>query len=197
MLDFWDWVDQEIDAHNLSYYRIEQDAGLANAAVSRPARQRSRPTLTVCHAIAQAFGLRDVDVLRRAGLIDPVAPEVEEETAILDIVRRLSPTARHHALAMLNGLSRLDSGEERREGRNPRENHNHTNRHESEEDWLKRLSSLPRGAPDGQVRALTIERFAQLANDLTMQELRRLVWLFTSFRALQTEEREPTNSVAV
>ena len=102
MLDFWDWVDQEIQARNLSYYRIEQDAGLANAAVSRPARQRSQPTLTVCNAIAQAFDMQDVDVLRKAGLIDPVPAAVAREEEVIRLFRQVPDTHRDLAIRVLD-----------------------------------------------------------------------------------------------
>jgi len=190
------WLNAEIQARGWSIREVSRRAGLSHTAINN-AMDGQSVRLETYEGIARAFGMQLEDVLRAAGVLPALPEPVEEETAILDIVRRLSPTARHHALAMLHGLSRLDSGEEGRGGGNPRGNNNHTNRHGPEEDWLERLSSLPRGAPDGQVRALTIERLAQLADDLTMTELRRLVWLFTSFRALRVEEREPTNSVVV
>jgi len=97
-IDFWEWVDKEIAEHGLSYYAIEQGAGLGNATISRPARNRSQPSLTVCKAIAQVLQMREVDVLYRAGHIkqtgDP-PPVTDISQAVCEAFRRLD--ARHQS----------------------------------------------------------------------------------------------------
>ena len=197
MLDFWDWVDQEINARGLSYHGIEKSQGLSNAVISRPARNRSQPTLTVCRAIAGAFDLRDVDVLRRAGLIDPVpySTEVEEEHAIVQIVRGLSPYARQSAVAMLEGLARMDRTETER-GRVP-ENRPGNRRGQIDQGWLAQIAALPPDAPDGQVRQIVMAHVADLADVLSLDDLQRFARAFALFGATLREEREPENHNAV
>lgn len=71
---FWLWVESELKARGLNYYRIEQDQGLGNATISRPARLAQEPSLTVCKALARAFHLPPEQVLRLAGHLGP-APQ--------------------------------------------------------------------------------------------------------------------------
>ena len=74
---FWEWVDQQLVRHDLNYYRIERESGLANGTISRPARDWSTPSLTVCKALAQAFGVPPDFVLQQAGLL-PRQPHSED-----------------------------------------------------------------------------------------------------------------------
>jgi len=63
------------------------------------------PSLDTCKGIARAFGIRDVDVLRLAGLIDPKPPTdmpVMEE--IVQIASELDEDDQEYALRMLEGL---------------------------------------------------------------------------------------------
>ena len=96
-IDFWEWVDKEVADHGLNYYAIEQQAGLGNATISRPARNRSQPSLTVCKAIAQALQMREVDVLYKAGHITQreERPPTDLSTAVSSAFRALD--ARYQA----------------------------------------------------------------------------------------------------
>ena len=55
--DFWQWAEKELEIQHLNWYRVEQTAGLSNAAISKRARELLPPTDTTCRAIAQAFRL--------------------------------------------------------------------------------------------------------------------------------------------
>ena len=169
MLDFWDWVDHEIERRGLSYHRIEREAGLANAAISRPARNRSKPSLAVCKAIAAVFELPDVEVLRRAGLIDSApsaSPSVIEEERAVYVIRELSPAARKAAVAMLEGLRRADERDAREDRR--------TNAHRTQEEPTSPGTVQP-GDPEWKGPEWFGHQLAQLPSDATDAEIREIV----------------------
>jgi transcriptional regulator with XRE-family HTH domain len=72
---FWSWAERELQQRGLSWYRVEREAGLSNAAISRRARELLPPTFETCIAIARVFNLPDENVLRYAGLIRRKPPE--------------------------------------------------------------------------------------------------------------------------
>jgi len=106
---FWAWVEEEIEARDLSYHAIERLARLSNAAVSKPARSRTAPSTLVCVGIAQVFGLTPESVMRRAGLLPPVPPAVEEEEELVQVFRRLPPNVRSILVLMVRALRPLQS----------------------------------------------------------------------------------------
>lgn len=112
--DFWAWVESQLKARDLSYYRIEQEQGLGNATISRPARFEQPPTLTICKALADAFDYPLEEVLRQAGHLPPhpgtddYDPETRRDLQLItEIVGRLSHKRRRQALQELIHLARL------------------------------------------------------------------------------------------
>ena len=110
---FWNWVNQEMEARGLSFYSLEKQAGLSNAAISRQARQWSRPTNGACVAIAKVFGLPLEHVLRLAGHLPPLLNAADlspEAQADLDQIRRyvamLSPEAQARLTEQLVGITK-------------------------------------------------------------------------------------------
>jgi len=184
-LDFWDWVDAEIDRRGLSYYRIEMDAGLSNAAVSRPARNRTQPTLAVCKAIALAFEIAPEDVLRKARLIDPLPPPVREEEEAIKLLRALSPQARQSALAMLKGLR---EGERGGPGGRP-----------AGRDWFpETMAALPEGVTQAQLRDVVMAEIRRIVDEDSADDVAVLASLFQQYASLRKaiqkqEEAEPAN----
>ncbi len=102
--EFWIWVERELHKRDLSFHRIERDAGLSNAAISKLARNRTAPTPTACKAIARAFGMTDEEVFRLAGILSPVLPAVAEEREAIRILRSLPEGVRVIAIRILRSL---------------------------------------------------------------------------------------------
>jgi transcriptional regulator with XRE-family HTH domain len=101
---FWEWVEGELGRRRLTYHRVEREARVANATVSKPARNRSEPSVKVCRAIAQAFGMELEVVYRRAGLLPALPAEVEEEREALRLFRSLGREVRAAILATMRNL---------------------------------------------------------------------------------------------
>lgn len=57
-----------------------------------------------CTAIAHAFDVLPEEIFRRAGLLPPLPPAVEEEKEAVTILRRLSDQVRQTAIAILRTL---------------------------------------------------------------------------------------------
>jgi transcriptional regulator with XRE-family HTH domain len=110
MNSFVNWFNQQIEAKGWTYADIAKRGVISKSMVSRVVSEQSQPGLEFCKAVARAFEIPADFVLRRAGLIDPLPPAVEEEQEILHIVRSLSPERRIAALDMLRGLVGRSSG---------------------------------------------------------------------------------------
>jgi len=86
---FWTWVDAERESRELSWSKMERDAGLSNAAISRRFRDLLKPTLETCRAIAKAFNLREIDVLKQAGLTDSEIDQDGLPSAVRSTIRMM------------------------------------------------------------------------------------------------------------
>jgi transcriptional regulator with XRE-family HTH domain len=86
---FWTWVDTEREARALSWSKMERDAGLSNAAISRRFRDLLKPTLETCRAIAMAFNIREIDVLMQAGLTDSEIDQDDLPLAVRSTIRMM------------------------------------------------------------------------------------------------------------
>jgi len=99
------WIRQELDRRGWTQSELCRRSGLSSATVSTVLSQRSKPGNDFCKGVARAFGIRDEEVFRRAGILDPLPPEVEEERELVLLIRRLPPDARRTAMAILRGLA--------------------------------------------------------------------------------------------
>jgi len=106
-LDFWDWVDKEVEARGLNYYRMEMDAGASNAVLSRPARNRSNPTIGACEVIAHGFDMPLEQVFRRAGILDPLPPESVHDGEAMALFRKLAPALQHVVIDCMKSMQSL------------------------------------------------------------------------------------------
>jgi len=91
-----------MERRQLNFSRAERLARLSNGAISKPARQRSAPTLTVYLGLARAFKMQPEDVLRQAGILDPVCEPLDGE--ILGLLRALLPKRRKLIVLLLQAL---------------------------------------------------------------------------------------------
>jgi len=106
-LDFWEWVDSEIERRGLNYYRMEMSSGGSNGVLSKPARNQSNPTFGACQVIAHGFDLSLERVLRKAGILDSLPPEVAEEGEAVRLFRQLSPPLRRVVIDCMHSMKNL------------------------------------------------------------------------------------------
>jgi transcriptional regulator with XRE-family HTH domain len=99
--DFGLWLAHEIEIRGWSQREFARRAGVSRITISELVTGKRLPGMSAAKRIADELGVRDVDVLRRAGLLDPSPPEVEDEDRLLRLFRALPPTSRLMTLAML------------------------------------------------------------------------------------------------
>ena len=83
------WLTGEVERRGWSLRELGRRSGLSGAVISDVARGQQRPGLRFCVQIAGALGLPPEGVLRRAGLLPPLPPAVEEEQEAVVMLRQL------------------------------------------------------------------------------------------------------------
>jgi len=103
--EFWLWAEEELESRGLSWYAVERQAGLSNAAISRRARELLPPTYETCIAISQVFKLPDTSVLSKAGLLSPEPEQTADLKEALHLLDQLSPEQRRYVLTTIRALA--------------------------------------------------------------------------------------------
>ena len=192
---FVTWLTGELDRRGWSNGELARRADMVPSTISMVISERNGPSLEFCAKVARAFGMRDVDVLREAGLIDSVPPEVQEEHDLLNLIRGLSPQQRRSALAMLHGLAQHDDVGGRRV-RAPRPHTEPIRRDEPgqlallEAEFEAELAQLPPDATDADIRAIAQRARERIWEIATPQQRQLLAQLYAAMAATLREERE-------
>lgn len=98
------WLSRERRDRGWSIREAARRGGISHTSLA-DTENGEIPSLDTCKGIARAFGIRDVDVLRLAGLISPEPPT--DTPLVRDIVRvvsELDEDDQEYALRMLEGL---------------------------------------------------------------------------------------------
>ena len=103
-MEFVDWLTGEIRQSGLSYSEIARRGGITHGRISQ-VMSGELPGANFCLGIARGLNLPPEEVMRRAGILPSLPPEVAEEREVIRIVRELSRQLRQSALAMLRGLA--------------------------------------------------------------------------------------------
>lgn len=82
MNQFTDWLKNEMDRRNLNAKELSELASVSRANISTILNGKTRPGFDFCKAIAQAFNISTVQVLRIAELIE----EEDEENKKYDSI---------------------------------------------------------------------------------------------------------------
>lgn len=107
--NFPEWLQTELDARGWRPIDLIKRSGIDSGLLSKIQSGERRPGLDTCRSIARAFGMRDVDILRVAGLIDDaVTDEVirlsEEDATIGDVYRIMKTMTREQRFQALTFL---------------------------------------------------------------------------------------------
>jgi transcriptional regulator with XRE-family HTH domain len=108
IFEFWDWVEEERLARNLTVAEMERRAGVGNGTISAPRKAGKAPTEYVCDAIARSLKIPKVEVLRHAGMLPSVPQRKADDEELLEILSAQSDAVRRVLLAMLRGLGRKE-----------------------------------------------------------------------------------------
>lgn len=135
MSEFADWINAQLLERGWSGNELARRAGVSSAGFHQVMTDTHGPGLNFCLGVAQALGERPERVLRLAGLLPPIAPEVAEEEQACRVLRELSPGGRVLALELLRTLSSAarGSGYTVGEGRAPYR----TGRPRSASEWIR------------------------------------------------------------
>jgi transcriptional regulator with XRE-family HTH domain len=107
---FWDWVEQQRKRADVSWYRLEELAGVGNGVISSRARANLKPTIENMEGISRALGIELREILAQAGFIQPVgANEPDDSLAgLLHLARTITPAERRELLDYLKWHYRRD-----------------------------------------------------------------------------------------
>ena len=112
---FWDWAEKRLDALDLSWYRVEKLYGLANATVSKRARERLPPTQITCEAIAHAFQMDKEEVFRIAGILPSKTPQSDKQAQqVLFLFNNLTPADQERLVIIMHSF--IEAREQRDKG---------------------------------------------------------------------------------
>ena len=101
--DFWSWVDEQRQCRKMSWYRLEELAGVGNAVLSERARNNRKPTIDNMEGIARALDVSMREVFARAGYIEPLEENVIDDSlaGLLRLAESLTPAERREVLDYL------------------------------------------------------------------------------------------------
>lgn len=88
-IDFVTWVNDELRQRGWTQAELASRGGFTGAALSKLLSRERMPGIDICKGIAQAFGMKDTDVLRLAGLISPDVEMTEYSPAIRNTIRMM------------------------------------------------------------------------------------------------------------
>lgn len=88
-IDFVAWVNDELKQRNWTQAELASRGGFTGAALSKMLNRERMPGVDICKGIARAFGMKDVEVMRLAGLIDSDPDMSEFSPAIQNTIRMM------------------------------------------------------------------------------------------------------------
>jgi transcriptional regulator with XRE-family HTH domain len=103
--EFTEWLKQESEERGWSFREIARRGGLSSGAISNVMTGNALPGWELCVGVAQAFDVAPEVVFRKAGLLPPLPPAVEEEQEMVGILRNLPASVRDTVITMLRSLA--------------------------------------------------------------------------------------------
>lgn len=90
---FWNWVEDVMAEKELSFRKIERDAGVANATISKRARLHLEPTKTTYEVLSKALDVTLRDLMVHSGRIEAADNVLSDSEffQILAALQRMTP----------------------------------------------------------------------------------------------------------
>jgi len=98
------WLEEQLHIRGWRPADLARHADIPDATLSRILNQSRQAGPDVCRAIAYALKIEEEIVFRRAGLLSPVPPAVQDENEAIMILRSLPDDLRRIALRILRSL---------------------------------------------------------------------------------------------
>ena len=105
-----EWLRQEAEERGWSFREMARRGGLSSGAISNVMTGNAPAGWDLCVGIAQALEIPPEGVFRKAGLLPPLPPAVEEEQEVVGIVRSLPDGVRRTVVTMLRSLTSEQPG---------------------------------------------------------------------------------------
>jgi transcriptional regulator with XRE-family HTH domain len=99
------WLAAQIEERGWTIRELGRRAGVSHTAVARAVSGESTPNADTCIGLARALGAEPEWVLRLAGRLPPLPPEVANERELISLYRSLPPDRREAALDAIRGLA--------------------------------------------------------------------------------------------
>jgi len=104
------WLAAQIEEKGWTIRELGRRAGVSHTAVARAVSGETTPNADTCISLARALGAEPEWILRLAGRLPPLPPEVANEQELINLYRRLDPARCKAALSMMRGLVQGMSG---------------------------------------------------------------------------------------
>lgn len=114
--DFVAWINEQLKERNWSQAELARRGHFSTGALSRIMNRERMPGVDICRGVAEAFGMRDVDVMKIAGLasnpsLDEEPPSVRE---MISKFTRLSDEDQAYMLKIVTALDETEQAQKRR-----------------------------------------------------------------------------------
>ena len=106
---FVEWVNQEIAERGWSLRELARRAEISAGTLSEILNEKRGIGPEYCIGLARAFRVPPEEVFRRADLLPPRDPVVEDEERALYLYRRLVPERRRDMVAIMETLLELQA----------------------------------------------------------------------------------------
>jgi lambda repressor-like predicted transcriptional regulator len=108
-MDFRDWITQEINKRGWSMREASIKAGLSDSMVGKVISESIKPGLEFYRGISKAFGISLVEVLIKAGEVDP--RDLSDE-GLNESFARLAPWQQRMVLKFIDSISQEEESEQ-------------------------------------------------------------------------------------
>jgi len=114
--EFADWLQSEMNNRGWRQADLVREANINSGYLSQILKRERMPGLDICKGIARAFGMRDVDVARRAGLLEQEKPTTDAPSLreLISKFSQLSDEDQEAVLKHVRALDEMQQAEKRR-----------------------------------------------------------------------------------
>lgn len=112
--DFVAWLESEMSGRGLSQSELARRAGVTPPTINKILSRERFPGVEFCKGVARAFGMRDIEVMRIAGLADPEPPsDTPTLREMIGKFTRLSDEDQIYILKIVTALDEVEQAHKR------------------------------------------------------------------------------------